>query len=460
MRIPLLSRLSFAQQFLLLSLLVLVGGMLVIGLVVQSAIEQAVTRRTAGVTALYVDSFVSPLVQPTASTGTVSDVQRGELDDLLGRTPLGTQVVSFKIWAPDGEVLYSPNQDLIGRRFAVDHHLESAFEGDVVTELSDLSEAENGYEREKWDRLIETYSPIRVDGTGAVFAVSEFYQLPEPLIAEIRDARIRGWLTVGAATLVMYLLLVGMTLRASATIRRQQDDLVDNVHALEGTLSENQGLQSRVNRAAARTTALNEQFLRRLSADLHDGPAQNVSLALLRLDDVTDPSGNGGTSDVDAMKRALDSALTEIRTITLGLRSPDVVGLSPCRAARRAVTDFERLTGDRVHVECEEHDDAVGPLPTNITIYRVVQESLANSFRHAGPASRTVSVSRSTGSVEVEIADDGTGFDIAEVSSDTSLGLALMRERVEVLRGTFVVRSNPARGTTVRATIPIDHTDG
>jgi signal transduction histidine kinase len=459
-RIPLLNRLSFAQQFLFLSLLILVGGMLVIGLVVQSAIEQGVTRRTAAVTALYVDSFVSPLAQPTASTGTVTEAQRRELDDLLGRTPLGTQVVAFKIWAPNGEILYSPNPELIGRTFEVDDQLESAFAGDVVTEISDLSEAENEFERESWDRLIETYAPIRVEGTGAVFAVSEFYQLPDPLIAEIRDAQIRGWIIVGAATLVMYLLLVGMTLRASNTIRRQRDDLIANVKALEATLAENRNLQSRVNRAAARTTALNEQFLGRLSADLHDGPAQNVALALLRVDDLADPAGNGGTSDVDVMKRALDSALTGIRSITLGLRSPDVEGLSPCRAAQRAVTDFERLTGDRVNVECEEHDDAVGPLPTNITIYRVVQESLANSFKHAGPANREVTISRRDGSVELKIADDGTGFDLSEVSKDTSLGLALMRERVEVLGGRFSVRSDPDRGTTVEATIPVDHADG
>ena len=156
MRIPLLNRLSFAQQFLLLSLLILVGGMLVIGLVVQSAIEQGVIRRTAGVTALYVDSFVSPLAQPTAGTGTVTEAQRRELDGLLGRTPLGTQVVAFKIWAPSGEILYSPNPELIGRSFEVDDHLESAFAGDVVTEISDLSGAENEYERRSWDRLIET----------------------------------------------------------------------------------------------------------------------------------------------------------------------------------------------------------------------------------------------------------------------------------------------------------------
>jgi signal transduction histidine kinase len=245
-----------------------------------------------------------------------------------------------------------------------------------------------------------------------------------------------------------------MTLRASNTIRRQQDDLVANVHALEATLAENQSLQSRVNRAAARTTALNEEFLRRLSADLHDGPAQNVSLALLRVDDIADAGGNGGTSDVEVMKRALDSALTGIRSITLGLRSPDVQGLSPCRAARRAVTDFERMTGDRVSVECEEHDDTVGPLPTNITIYRVVQESLANSFKHAGPASRSVGISRGDGTVELVIADDGIGFDPTAVATDGSLGLALMRERVEVLGGRFAVTSDPeSGGTTVEATI-------
>ena len=90
----------------------------------------------------------------------------------------------------------------------------------------------------------------------------------------------------------------------------------------------------------------------------------------------------------------------------------------------------------------------------------MVQESLANSFKHAGPANREVTISRGDGSVKLAIADDGAGFDLSEVSKDVSLGLALMRERVEVLGGRFGVRSDPEGGTTVEATIPVNHADG
>ena len=102
MRIPVLDRLSFAGQFVVLSLAILTIGMLTIGLWVQSAIEQVVINRTAGVTALYVDSFVSPLVQELPGRGELSATERADLDRLITRTPLGSQVVSFKIWSRGG----------------------------------------------------------------------------------------------------------------------------------------------------------------------------------------------------------------------------------------------------------------------------------------------------------------------------------------------------------------------
>ena len=191
---------------------------------------------------------------------------------LITGTPLGEQVVSFKVWSREGEIIYSPNPELVGRTFAVDGHLLEAFDGEVVSEISDLTEPENKYERSRWETLIETYAPVRSEGSGAVFVVSEFYQLPGTLEAEIRSAQIRGWLIVGIATLVMYLLLIGMVRRASTTIRMQRSELLDNLDELREALDDNRRLQVRVSRAAARTTTLNERFLRRVSADIHDGP--------------------------------------------------------------------------------------------------------------------------------------------------------------------------------------------
>lgn len=94
-------------------------------------------------------------------------------------------------------------------------------------------------------------------------------------------------------------------------------------------------------------------------------------------------------------------------------------------------------------------------MPVNITIYRVVQEFLANSHKHAGTASREVRVTTSGGLVEVEIRDDGVGFDADESPGAATLGLVGTRERVELLGGSFAVESIRDEGTVVRACLPL-----
>jgi len=462
MRIPILDRLNFTTQFVVFSLVVLLMGMFTIGFWVQSVVEESVISHTAGVTALYMDSVVSPLVQDLPDDVELSAGQKADLDRLITRAPLGAEVVAFKIWSSDGEILYSANSDLIGRRFEPSDELDRAFAGEVVSKVSDLTSAENEYEQANWEKLIETYAPIRSDGSGSVFAVSEFYQLPDALEAESRSAQIRGWVIVGSGTIVMYILLVGMVRRASNTIRRQQADLVTRVDDLRNALDDNRSLQARVNKAAARTTTLNEQFLRRISTDLHDGPAQDVALALLRIEEIAEViegNGQGSRHDVDRLRTTLESALTDIRATTQGLRAPVVENLPPCEAARRAVTDFERISGETVVAECAGSSISA-PTPVNITIYRVVQESLRNSYKHAVAAARGVRVTASDTQVEIEVSDDGPGFDAGQVSKVATLGLAGMRERVELLGGAFTVTSRLGEGTVVKASLPLTLTSG
>jgi len=456
-RIPGIDRLTFAGQFLLFGLAILLMGMATIGFWMQSNVKAAVVDRTAGVAALYIDSLVSPLIQVSSSEGSLSSTARAELDLLVENTSLNPEVVSVKIWSRDGVILYSPNADLIGLTFDVEEELDRAFSGEVVSVLSDLSEPENEHERMTWDSLIETYAPVRSEGTGSVIAVTEFYQVPDDLLGKIRTAQQESWLIVGIATLLMYVLLVGMVRRASGTISRQQAELVASVDELQHALDKNQNLQSRVNKAAARTTTLNERFLRRVSADIHDGPAQDVALALLRIEhiaELTEGNGSGTHEDVETLETALTSALTDLRAITHGLSAPSVEGLTPCDAARRAVADFGRISGEPVEFVCDEKS-APGPTSVNITIYRVVQESLANSFKHAGSASRHVVVADSGEFVDVEIRDDGVGFEADVNTGVATLGLVGMRERVELLGGTFSVQSASSEGTIVRARLPL-----
>lgn len=439
----------------LVTLGVLLVGMTTLGLWVQESIINAVVGRTAAVTALYMDSFVSPLIQDVSGGRELSPEAQEALNRFLTETALGSEVVSVKIWAIDGRILYSPNPDLIGQSFPIDDELAGAIDGQVVSMLSSLDRAENEYERGNWDELIETYAPVRSEGTGDVIAVSEFYQLSDQLSDEVRRVQLRGWAIVGGATIVMFLVLVGLVQRAAATIDRQRERLEDNVSDLENALMENQHLHAGLRAAAVRTTTSSERTLRRVSADLHDGPAQGLAVALLLVEDVAAAAeGTEHSQDVGRVVLALDSALGELRMITHGLRIPALDGLSAEAVARRAIAGFETMTGERVVADCAA--EASFPVePVNIAIFRIVQESLMNSYKHAHPASRVVRVAEGADGIVVEIEDNGEGFDVDAARAEHSLGLAGMRERVEVLGGGFAVVSKEGKGTTVTVHLPL-----
>ncbi len=90
---------SLTRQFMLVSLAILLTGMLVIGVWVSYEIERGVLNRTAAITALYVDSFVSPKIQSLATEAELPNEVMEDLDQLISDTPLGQQIVSFKIWS-------------------------------------------------------------------------------------------------------------------------------------------------------------------------------------------------------------------------------------------------------------------------------------------------------------------------------------------------------------------------
>ena len=280
---------------------------------------------------------------------------------------------------------------------------------------------------------------------------------------EVRAARLRSWLMVSTATLVIFLLLAALVKRASNTIVTQQGELSEKVTQLTALLTQNEQLHDRVRRAAARTTALNERFLHRIAADLHDGPGQALALALMRMESLADVCSACAASigkdrsvgeEFRTLRSALQSALKDLRATSAGLHLPEIEQLSLAETARRAVRDYERKAGLAVPLEVD-NVPAEAPLPVKITLFRLLQESLANGFRHGGAPNQRVELTRSDGQLVVEVTDSGRGFDPQAVVADGHLGLAGMRERVEILGGTFSVQSALGHGTVIGATLPL-----
>ena len=459
------ARLSLIHQFMLMSLSILMIGMLVIGFVSGGQIEHGVINQLSAVTALYVDSFIYPHLRELENSEALSDESIRELGILLSETPLGLKIVSFKIWSPEGRVLYSLNRELIGKTYEISQGLRSAITGQVSSGISSLHEAENVYELLNWSQLIETYAPVWSADNGEIIAVSEFYQLPDELLAEIRNAQLRSWAVVGGATVAMYLLMNGFMKKASDTILRQRQELSDQLKTVHILLEENKKLHYRVSKAAARTTSLNEKFLRRISADLHDGPVQDLSLALLRIEPLGQTclacpkvvsQGRTVGEDLATIRMSLESCLREIRVISADLRLPDLEGYTLEEVVNRLVVDFRRKTQKDAVLSLKNLPKQV-PNPVKIALYRVIQEALSNSYRYAGDADIFITMSQENQILQLSISDNGAGFDPSSLADQNHLGIVGMRERVELLGGTFEVRSQIGQGTQIEVTFALNN---
>jgi len=454
-----LKNMSLYRRFMLASLIILLAGMLGIGAWVQQQIVDGVIHRTGATTALYVDSFVAPQIQGVNQTAELTQAQRDALSRLLRDTPMGKQIVMIKIWDPRGRLLYSTDASAIGKLFPMHEGMLRARLGEVDSEISQLDEEENMDLGAVYPQLLETYSPIWQSGTDQVIAVAEFYQKTDDLKQELAVLTRRSWLVVGLAILLIYLLLAGFVRGASRTIQGQQKELASQVVQLTGLLAQNRELNERVRRASASVAQLNEGYLKRIGSELHDGPAQELGLSILKLDALAgnlekSTPGADLARQLEEIGLSMQNALKEMRAIAAGLSLPQLANLDLAGTVQHAVRAHERRTGTRVELDLQPLSQAVG-LPLRITIYRLIQEALSNACRHAGGAGQRVQLAGEDGQLTVTIADSGPGFDPLQAASSGRLGLSGMRERVESLGGSFQVESRPGHGTTIQARLPL-----
>jgi signal transduction histidine kinase len=432
--------LSLARQFLLAGAAVLLAGMLVIGLWVTRQIADSVTRNTATATALYVDSVIAPLLPDLRGAGGLPEGARRALDETLSQGALGKRLSSFKIWKQDGLIAYSSRPELIGRRFEPTENLKQAWAGQVTADFDELHDEEDALERAEGLPLLEVYSPIREPWSGEVVAVAEFYEVANELEANLRDARLGSWLVVGLVTAGMMALLSGIVLGGSRIIATQRRSLEERVTELSHLLAQNRDLRLRVQRASGRAVALNERYLKRISADLHDGPAQLLALASLKLGGAQALSDASlSPAELGAIREHLDEAMREIRAICRGLTLPQIERLDFGELVEAAAAAHRQRTGTEVAVNVPDEAPPLG-VSEKICVYRFVQEGLSNAFRHAGGAGQSVEASLSGRTLVLAVADRGPGFGVED--GGEGLGLAGLRERVESLGGTFAAESS------------------
>ncbi len=448
---------SLASQFLLIGGLVAISAMVLVGAFVSRLIEEAVTRNSAATTALYVDSVIAPLLPDMQRTQVLDGTVARALDETLGQGALGDRLLSFRLWRADGTILYSSDVAQVGKRLVLSDELRTAFSGSMVALFDQSGEQPN--KRPADMPVLEIYNPVLQPWSGEVVAVSEFHEVSYDFQHSLNQARFHTWLAVAAFTLAFFVVLSAIVLRGSRTIESQRHALKERIAELSTLLAQNEGLRARLQRASQRTTALNESHLRRIGADLHDGPAQLLAFASLRLDSgaFTNPKSARAARErvIGEIKESLDEAMREIRTICSGLVLPQIETATLPEILKRVVHAHQQRTGTTVELSI-----AAPPVDTSLSakicIYRFVQEALNNAYRHAGGVGQRVSQWVTGDYVTIEVGDNGPGFDPDRVKP-TGLGLEGLRERIESLGGTFDVEA-AASGTVVRMTISSEET--
>lgn len=446
-------RKTLPGQFLLAGGAVMLAAMLAVGFWVSARIEQGVVQNSANAAALYMESFVSPLSQDLGDAEGLSPPARQALHEIFANTTLGERVVAYKIWKPGGLVVEASDATLEGQRFEQSDDLRRAWTGTIAASFENLGDAEDAGEAALGVPLLEVYSPIREVWTGEIIAVAEFYERADDLARELADAQRKSWILVSAVFLTSGLLLFGIVRAGGRTIERQQADLQAQLSETRRVSDQNRALRERVMAAANRSTAQAERVMQRVGHDLHDGVAQHLSLAGLRLDAAL---AGGDGAEGATVRAALDAAMRELRAISRGLALPDLDHLGAAEVVARAVEDHRRAFGTEVILATGA--DAAPDLPyaARLCLYRFVQEALANAHRHAGGAGVAVDF-RALPDVETTVSDLGSGFDPAvsmALRADGGQGLIGLRDRAETLGGQVRIDSAPGAGTRISLHLP------
>jgi len=200
----------------------------------------------------------------------------------------------------------------------------------------------------------------------------------------------------------------------------------------------------------------------RIARELHDDISQRLTGMKFRVEVLADeaaPSNRRLVRGLREVNQELDRAITEVQRISSNLRPSVLDDFGLVTALRMLCKDFEKMHGvaTTFREAGSPHATVDGNLET--ALYRIAQEALANTARHSRARNATLALEAGPAGVTLTVADDGGGFtdsDAARARTEGhGMGLMSMRERSELLGGTFRVESAAGTGTTITVTIPL-----
>ncbi|HET6698465.1 MAG TPA: ATP-binding protein [Nocardioidaceae bacterium] len=422
---------------------VAVGVLLVLVLVAMSGSVAARTlaeKESVNDAAKTANLFAETVVQPALSDGVVTGDPQAldRIDRVVRAYVLQSAIVRVKLWTPNGRVVYSDEQSLIGQQFRLDEEqLEVFTTPRTRAEVSGLDRPENGFERGQ-GKLLEVYRPVWTpSGTPLLFETYAPYDQVTSRSGQIW----RGFAGITLTSLVALLvLLLPVTWRLLDAVRRSREQR-----------------EALLQRAVDAST----DERRRIAGTLHDGVVQELAATSFAVSSAANRAEQVGQP---ALAEALRAAAGTVRTTIGGLRSLLVDIYPPNLASAGLSAALDDLAATvrlrETEVDLVVDDDAVALLDeaAQRLCYRVTQECLLNTVRHGRAQQVRVRVQRDGRHVVLAIEDDGVGFDVPETLDrppEGHFGLRVLADRVRDAGAELFVASAPGEGTRWRLEVPV-----
>jgi signal transduction histidine kinase len=378
------------------------------------------------------DLLATVVVEPALpdDLATADPAALAAFDAEVRRAASEAGLVRIKVWSREGRILYSDEPRLIGETFPLAEDEIAALDtGGTVSELSDLDEPENRFERSQ-GRLVEVYRRVEApNGQTVLFETYSGYD-------DATSRQVSIFLTFApiSATALLLLLLVQLPL-ADRMVRQLRDGERERLELL------------------ARAADASSDERRRIAGSLHDGIVQDLSAASLIISGAADGGRVSDESALRAAGRAVRESVTALRSLLIEIYPPHLARAGLPSALRNLVS---RLLPHGVEARVDVPDDLDPPTEVAALVFRVAQEALINIARHARARHVAVAVRKDGAGVELLVADDGAGFDADRATRETGhFGLSVLVDLAREAGATLDLATAPGAGTSVRLRVPV-----
>lgn len=444
--------LGLTQRFLLFAFAIIAAATLLLGTIISDAVRFGVTDGVARTAAAGFDSLVANSIGPVFSNEALTDESRARLNTLfeIGSDAETTRLIQLRIFRPNGEMFFEATDGVVDAD--QDRRFTQALAGQITSDVVQLPILPVGPFGTHPITLLRLYTPLHESGTDRIFGVAALYYSARSLLDILAQTQTAVWSSVLIIGCAVVGLLIAFVSAADRTITRQARRLSANLEQSRHLSDEVRGLHRVSEQLRVDAIEANEQLLARVGSDIHDGPLQLMTLAILQL---TRSTNGAAAITVDTLKPTIGlttEAMTDLRNISVGLVLPELEGLTLAQTLVLAVTRHEGATGSAVSNDIVGLDHRVEP-DVQVCLYRVVQESLSNAFRHSGGRDQSVTGRYQDSSILIEISNSPSGAPQADNAIRPRLGLRGMRLRLEAVGGTMSVEMREDL-TIVRVLVP------